>query len=338
MSNVVHYYYPAPTLHHHPKHGRIKIGNILTDFTKPEDFKARGPAIPPPEDNPQTDDVRDVVEYGGVKEVSNTKPPNVTDPASSEAAGAENLQEPAEAKIPSETTISWQKTAEISTAQLRAGKVGVWAKIFSFGGASVGLEWTEKHDEVFNFENVITVEFWPSDDYITKCVSSPKIKSILQLTNYKKPLYLITGVKTITGAKAKTEESASRDVKAAVTVDATGPSGGTAPAKAGPELEHKKENKVGISFEESSDFVFAFKIKKITVDKKTKAEHTEDLTRGALLGQEEALASLPFKVEAVADAGPEDLGYVGENDAGREEDATAGATSAVAGLRLENET
>jgi hypothetical protein len=202
----------------------------------------------------------------------------------------------------------------------------VWAKVSSIGSASVGLEWTKEHDEVFKFEKVVTVEFWPNDSYITKCVSSTKIKNILQLTNYK-PLYLITGIKTVMGAKAKTEDSASRDVNASMEIDATGPSGGTVPVKVEPKLELKKEDKVGMSFEGSSDFVFAFRIKKIVVDKKTQAAHADDVTKGALLGQDEALASLPYSVTAVVDAGPEDLEYVGYDDAneGEEvEDATVG--------------
>src|ERR1700722_8101497 len=105
MSNIVHYYYPSSTLHHHPKNGRIKIGNILTDFTKPEDPISKGPAIPPPAPNPQTDDVKDVVEYGGVREVVETSPT-----AASSAAKPGEAPEPTEPKIPNETTISWQKT------------------------------------------------------------------------------------------------------------------------------------------------------------------------------------------------------------------------------------
>jgi hypothetical protein len=83
---------------------------------------------------------------------------------------------------------------------------------------------------------------------------------------------------------------------------------------AGVKAGQKKENKLGISFEESSDFVFAFKIKKIKVNKKTLASQTEDMTKGALLGQDDILASLPFTVESWDDAGPGSIGGLGYDD------------------------
>lgn len=334
MSNVIHYYYPSPTLHHHPKFGRIRIGNIISDITKPEVVLARGAAIPPPPEGASTDDVKDIVEFGRPKggPVAAKKPPVEAGEAAKPQEPADEVEasaatkEPKEMELSDETTISYQKTSEINTAQLRAGKVGVWAKVFSIGGASVGLEWTKKHDEVYRFEKMVTVEFWPSDEYITACVSKEKIKRILDLTNYK-PLYLITGIKTVSGAKASTEDSSSRDVNASVEVDTTAASNGAVPVKGGPRFEHKKEDKMGQSFEESSDFVFAFKLKKITVNKKTKAVHAVDATKHALLSTDSTSSSLPFMVESVVDALPVDLGFVGESDLVDHEDTTAGATN-----------
>jgi hypothetical protein len=334
MANVVHYYYPTPTVHHHPKHGMIKIGNILTNFKTPESPVALAPAIPPPADDPQTDEVRDVVEYGGTPEEKEaTQPPTEpTVPGSNTGGvGSEPQAEKASNKtsffkvfsrkkgivkpnLPSKTTLSWQKTVDVSTANLRAKNLGVFTRVTGVGGGNINLEWTEAHDKVFSFERVVTVEFWPSYKYIDACFGTKDIESILQLTNYK-PLYLITGIKTVTGAQAQSEDSKTMNVDGSGELDASGVSGGTAPIQGGTNAGAKKEDKLGVSYKSSSDFVFAFRVKKITVSKKTKEAIMEDMTKGTLLDGEQRSTPLSFEVEDFIDASPDDLGCVGHFDA-----------------------
>ena len=84
--------------------------------------------------------------------------------------------------------------------------------------------------------------------------------------------------------KGKTEQSSSRDVNASADVSTTAISHGTVSGKVGPKLQLRKEDQSGQSFDESSDFVFAFRLKKITVDRKTKEAIAKDMRKGARLG------------------------------------------------------
>lgn len=359
MANVVHYYYPTPTVHHHPKNGMIKIGNILADFTTPEEPVALAPAFPPPSSDPQTDDVRDVVEYGGPSEKLKNQPtsaPSAPDSIPSQSvtesstpvtpvktSAAEESTQPTKpsqwkgvfkifggtkAKIkpnlPSRTTISWQKTVTISTTHLRSKGLGVYARVTGIGGGNINLNWTEDHDKVFDFERVVTVEFWPSYEYIDTCLATKDIDNILRLTNYK-PLYLITGIKTVAGAKAHSEDSKTTSVEGSGELDASGMSGGAAPMQGGLNAGKAKEDTLGVSYGSSSDFVFAFRVKKITVCRKTKEAMMENMTKGTLLDEQQRPVPLSFEIEDINDALPNDLGCVGHIDADDVDDAIVGA-------------
>lgn len=48
MSNIVKYYFIAPTWHNHPTSGTLQLGNIITDLRTPEQPVHRGPPPPPP--------------------------------------------------------------------------------------------------------------------------------------------------------------------------------------------------------------------------------------------------------------------------------------------------
>jgi hypothetical protein len=113
------------------------------------------------------------------------------------------------------------------------------------------------------------------------------VRRYLDKSRYRKPIYIITGVKTVTGAKAKSHKSRAVGGKLGVEVDGTIWSGGTVPIGGGPEVEGKRENKEGTSWKGSSDFVFAFRVRKVSVKKKTgEVKKYEEYKTGAMLGDE----------------------------------------------------
>ncbi|VUC27264.1 unnamed protein product [Clonostachys rosea] len=76
----------------------------------------------------------------------------------------------------------------------------VVAKIFdSDVGGNVNHE-AHKADSVYiKMQKLETTYFNPSEDYIQKCLELPYIATYLKLTKYKKPIYLITGLKVVWG-------------------------------------------------------------------------------------------------------------------------------------------
>ncbi|KAF2258824.1 hypothetical protein CC78DRAFT_621502 [Lojkania enalia] len=83
---------------------------------------------------------------------------------------------------------------------------------------------------------------------------------------------------------AKSYTSRAHDGKVVVIVDGTGWSGGTAPVNVELGVEGKTKAKKSTTWEGSSDFVFAFRVRKAHVSKKTRAvDENDDNTKDALL-------------------------------------------------------
>ena len=103
----------------------------------------------------------------------------------------------------------------------------------------------------------------------------------------------------MTGAKAKSAQAGASGGNLGVEVDGTIWSGGTVPISGGPGIELKRENRGSTTWEESSDFVFAFRVVKVMVRKKTGEVSVANYTRGGMFGREgETIESaIPFEVD-----------------------------------------
>jgi hypothetical protein len=147
-----------------------------------------------------------------------------------------------------------------------------------------------RNNEKLTFDTVTTTQFIPVPDFIQeKCIDvSPTVRRWLEKSRYRKPLYVITGIKTVTGAKTgDTQRTRGSGGNLAVEVDGTLWSGGTVPVGGGPEAEVSITQNTGQKWEGSGDFVLAFRVRRVMVSPKTnEVTQDEDYTRGAMLGDE----------------------------------------------------
>ncbi|KAJ5747484.1 uncharacterized protein N7511_009180 [Penicillium nucicola] len=106
------------------------------------------------------------------------------------------------------------------------------------------------------------------------------------MSRYRKPLYIITGLKIVRGAKtAVTRRERGVGAQLGVEVDGTIWSGGTVPLGGGPELDIGRSKSQEVSWKESGDFVLAYRVRKIKVNKRTNGvTRDEDYIKGAMLG------------------------------------------------------
>lgn len=87
------------------------------------------------------------------------------------------------------------------------------------------------------------------------------------------------------GASAKSFTSQAHSGGAAVAVDDTIWSGGAVPVSVKPGIERRLETSKSTAWEGSSDFIFAFRVRKVHVSKKTgMVDHNNDYSKGAMLG------------------------------------------------------
>lgn len=186
------------------------------------------------------------------------------------------------------------------------------SKYWVGGQAAVCVLTTFSNEDVYTFKRVETLYFVPKEEYIQKCIKATSVQNYLEKSRYRKPVYIITGIKTVHGSRAKSLVSRGYGGKLGVEVDGTIWSGGTVPVGGGPEVAGKTHSKHGTSWEGSDDFVLAFRVRKVRVARETgQIEKQVDYLKGAMLGDETKKADdVPsLSILAEEDPDPEAEGY-----------------------------
>ncbi|KAL2281025.1 hypothetical protein FJTKL_12131 [Diaporthe vaccinii] len=183
--------------------------------------------------------------------------------------------------------VTEKKNLEFSTEKLREGKLSLFTRFLSVVtglGVDVGGEGSGKNEELFNFARIETTTFTPSTSYIESVIDTPRVRQFLKTATRvcSASIYVLTGLKTVSGAKAKTLATRSRGLNLGVDVDGTLLGG--SPVGGGPEISGKVEGKMQTSWEGSSDFVFAFRVRRVKVSKNGEVKSEGDYTKGANFG------------------------------------------------------
>lgn len=127
-----------------------------------------------------------------------------------------------------------------------------------------------------------TTQFIPTEEYLKRSVDGTAVRRFLETSRYHKPVYVITGIKIVSGAQGATKTSKSVDGSVGAQVDGTVLSGGMVPVGGGPEVRRGKATKNAVSWEGSSDFVFAYKLSEVRVSKSGEVKREREYTKGAL--------------------------------------------------------
>lgn len=150
---------------------------------------------------------------------------------------------------------------EATRARLKAGELGIWAKFVGVDGvgaeAKVSAERSE--NDVYKFENVETTFFYPESTYVSKSMELSDVKDYLSATDYKKPVFLVTGLKVANGISV--QHNKSTQVAAVANVGINNPE--VVGVQAGPGASFGVENSPGYSFSSSSDIVVGIQCSKV---------------------------------------------------------------------------
>lgn len=171
-----------------------------------------------------------------------------------------------------------------------------------------------RYEKTFVFDSIETAQFVPTPAHLQTCIESDNVRRFLQAARYRKPVYVITGVKVVNGAEANTLKSRTVGGTVAVEVDGTILSGGAVPIGGGPGIEGRVGNKAETSWVGSSDFVFAFRVSKVFVAERTgQVASEEEYRKGAMLGDETEEVKRPeLSVVKVEEANAEGEGFEAE--------------------------
>lgn len=173
----------------------------------------------------------------------------------------------------------WKKTISAETAV----GLGIYAQFLQLAtgglGPEVDVERFSRKANLFAFDNVTTVSFEPTSQYVEEAVKAPAVQAWLsQLKQRFAPvvsLFLVTGMKLVKGAKIKYSSSGSKGITGNIGIDVA-PIGTTF----GPTGHWCSTNEDETEFNRDSEFVFAFRVKRLRFGWKLK---DEEYNKGAFL-------------------------------------------------------
>ncbi|KAB5536168.1 hypothetical protein GE09DRAFT_1226898 [Coniochaeta sp. 2T2.1] len=147
-----------------------------------------------------------------------------------------------------------------SRSKLISGELGFAAKVIGLVGVGVGADIYYKKDknDVLSCKKLITMTFDPTDDYIANSMKLPEVQKFMRGCKFKSPVFMVTGLKISRGGALQSSRSTDKGVRM---------EGGIAPPGSLTQLEGKagikSATKEGESWDASSPFIVAFRVRKI---------------------------------------------------------------------------
>jgi len=178
----------------------------------------------------------------------------------------------------------------------RGGLVGIWAKFLQFLGldAEASFKWSNSDGSVYKFDKLDTFSFEPTPAYVKTSVTGNDVEEFIKApeNNYQVPVYMVTGLKIARGAESAITHARELGVDARLGIDGT--SAGT-PAAGGPKLTLEAKDTNDVSFKDSSDFVFAYRVREIYYEKGSLK--TKPYNKGELADKSGPSVSRDTKIE-----------------------------------------
>ncbi|KAG4433983.1 hypothetical protein IFR05_010532 [Cadophora sp. M221] len=137
---------------------------------------------------------------------------------------------------------------------------GLWAEADPLPvSGNVGGKHETSHEQEWEFEKLEGEMTVPRQADVQAALEKPEIVAHLQRIkfDFRKRLYMITGVRIARGARYGSKDSKTRGGNAKIMVDLTAAG---VPVKVGPEVDVTRENSGAYSFEGASDFVYAYRV------------------------------------------------------------------------------
>lgn len=138
--------------------------------------------------------------------------------------------------------------------------------------------------EDLEFDVLETKYFLPDDEYFAQAINDPGVQAYFQVCNWRKPVYMITGIKIARGSKVTSERNTERSAQAEIKVDATDLG---VPVEVGPEATWESKKKSGVSYAGSTDYIFAYQLTRMKPKRKGRGSSNESYARGAVFDKEE---------------------------------------------------
>lgn len=169
----------------------------------------------------------------------------------------------------------------------REHRVGIWAQFAAMilgVGADAEVAFLKKESEIFQFEELETSFFEPDHAYVEASVVGKEAVAEWAKKNPRRSVYMVTGIKIARGAAHLRARAKGFNVDLKPGVDATPFSG--VPVSGGLLAGVGREKVEKTWFSMSSDFVFAYRLRRIILKRQTVSKSRE-YVRGATVAHDE---------------------------------------------------
>ena len=183
--------------------------------------------------------------------------------------------------VPPVVESDWKKTISIE----KGLGLGVYAQFLQLAtgglplGPEVDVEHSNKTANAFAFDTVTTLAFEPTQEYVEEAIKAPAVQTWLREPKQRfapvVSLFLVTGMKLVKGAKIKYSTSQSTTVTGNIGIDVT-----ALGTTLGPKGHWISMTDDGTEFNRESEFVFAFRVKRLKFGRTLKVE---EYNKGAFL-------------------------------------------------------
>ncbi|KAK3996587.1 hypothetical protein QBC44DRAFT_317182 [Cladorrhinum sp. PSN332] len=193
--------------------------------------------------------------------------------------------------------------------------LGLFAELPAFFNSTLGTEWASSSAESWEFDNLQTLSFTPSMEYLRKTLDDEDVQQFVQDNKSWLggiSLYMVTGLKIAYGASMLSQVARSRGYGGTVGLDLSALG---VPTTLGPEAALENGSVSSSTFNSTDPVVFAFRLRKIKIKASGSLKH-KGYTKGALLGlkDKDGNISVPFDTEGLEDDDATGLEFDVETD------------------------
>ncbi|KAF4440433.1 major facilitator superfamily MFS-1 [Fusarium austroafricanum] len=140
--------------------------------------------------------------------------------------------------------------------KLKSGELGLWAKFLGLEGVGGEASISAGRSDT---DTVETEYFYPDSTYISDCLNLSDVEDYLKGVRYRKPVYLVTGIKVGMGATVRMERGTEINGKLEGGVNISKVAG----MQLGPKVQGKLEDQPTCVFTKSSNIVVGLQCLKV---------------------------------------------------------------------------
>ncbi|KAE9978967.1 hypothetical protein EG328_001175 [Venturia inaequalis] len=142
-----------------------------------------------------------------------------------------------------------------------AFRAGIFAKWLDGMGLDISLGRHSDAQNALHFVKLDRTAMIPDESYVDKVVQTPAVEAYIKASKFRANLYMITGIQVAIGARQESSRTSGGDGTMSLGIDGTAE--GFPGASIGPSIAVEGSAGEQSSFQGSTDFVYAYRVKEV---------------------------------------------------------------------------